>query len=418
MVNMTKTKYQLGVMDLYPISANKTSMENNPFLQVKLKERVNAERLRTAVKQSLAEHPLFGCTLRYNKKYYLETNEKDFLLINASEENRPLAFGDATNGFLWQMCYDEYTVSYEWCHAVSDGKGAFAFFSSVLCHYFGVERSVEPALELGLESLYDKAEGGIPQKKQAQGFSANALPYLKRGFKTDCHILKASMSEVLSVAKKNDSSPAAVLPPLVSKALRKHINPKARNKNVSCSVVIDCRGPTGLKTMHNCIISKNITYVDRYDAMDFELVSTIYRSLLDLAVRPENIIKAATEFIDTVGPLVSVKPRFLQKILAKVAFGVMKHSECNFVFTYLGKIDLPNEVMSGLADFNFRSWPDFSECNVAAIDFGGTLILNICENFQDKQIIPDLIDICSTVGIHFETADTLSFEQANLRLKI
>ena len=415
---MTKTKHQLGVMDLYPISANKTSMENNPFLQVKLKEPVNAERLHTAVKQSLGEHPLFACTLRYKKKYYLETNEKEFLLIRASEENRPLAFGDATNGFLWQMCYDEYTVSFEWCHAISDGKGAFAFFSSVLCHYFGVDRPVEPALEPGLESLYNKAEKGIPQKKQAPGFSANALPFLKRGYRTDCHILKAPMSEVLDVAKKNASSPAAVLTPLISMALRKHIKPKAKNKNVRCSVVIDCRGPMRFQTMHNCIISKNITYVDRYDTMDFARVSTIYRSLLDLAVQPENIVKAATEFIDTVGPLVAIKPRFLQKALAKVVFGVMKHSECNFVFTYLGKIDLPNEVMSGLADFNFRSWPDFSECNVAAVDFDGMLILNICENFKNKQIIPDLIDICSKVGIHFETADVIGFEQANLRLKI
>ena len=413
-----KTKHRLGVMDLYPISANKTVMENNPFFQVKLKEWVNAERLHTAVKQALGQHPLFGCTLRYEKGYYLETNEKEFLLICASEENRPLAFGDTTNGFLWQMCYDECTISFEWCHAVSDGKGAFAFFSSVLCHYFGVERSVEPALELGLESLYDKAEKGIPQKKQAKGFAANALPFLKRGYRTDCHILKAPMSEVLAVAKKSNSSPAAMLPPLVSIALRKHISSKAKNKNVRCSVVIDCRAPMGFQTMHNCIISKNITYVDRYDTMDFARVSTIYRSLLDLAVQKENIVKAATEFIDTVGPLVSTKPRFLQKALAKVVFGVMKHSECNFVFTYLGKVDLPNEVMSGLVDFNFRSWPDFSECNVAAIDFNGTLILNICENFRDKQIIPDLIDICSAVGIHFETVDVLSFEQANLKLTI
>ena len=405
-------------MVLYPIAANKTQMENNPFLQVKLKEPVNAERLHTAVKLSLDEHPLFACTLRYKRGYYLETNEKECLLIQAAEENRPLAFGDATNGFLWQMCYDEYTVSFEWCHAISDGKGAFSFFSSVLCHYFGVGRSVELALEPGLESLYNKAEKGIPQKKQAQGFAANALPYLKRGYRTDCHILKAPMSEVLAVAKKSNSSPAAVLPPLVSMALRKHLNPKAKNKNVRCSVVIDCRAPMGFQTMHNCIISKNITYVDRYDTMDFALVSTIYRSILDLAVQKENIVKAATEFVDTVGPLVSIKPRFLQKALAKIVFGVMKHSECNFVFTYLGKINLPNEVMSGLADFNFRSWPDFSECNVAAIDFGGTMILNICENFQDKQIIPDLIDICSTVGIHFETVDVLSFEQANLRLTI
>ena len=74
--------------------------------------------------------------------------------------------------------------------------------------------------------------------------------------------------------------------------------------------------------------------------------------------------------------------------------------------------------MSELDDFNFRSRPDFSECNVSAIDFGGTLILNICENFQDKQIIPDLIDICNTVGIHFETVDVIGFEQANLRLTL
>ena len=411
-------KYPLGVMDLYPICANKTLIENNPFLQVKLKEPVNAERLYTALKQSLGEYPLFACTLRYQKGYYLETNEKEFRLIHAAEENRPLAFGDATNGFLWQMCYDEYTISFEWCHAISDGKGAFAFFSSVLCHYFGVDRPVEPALELGLESLYNKAEKGIAQKKQPPGFSANAIPFLKRGYRTECHILKAPMSQVLTTAKKSGSSPAAVLPPLVSMALRKHINPKAKNKNVRCSVVIDCRTPMGFQTMHNCILTRNITYVDRYDTMDFALVSTIYRAILDLAVQPENIVKAATEFVDTVGPLVSIKPRFLQKALARVVFGVMKHSECNFVFTYLGRVDLPDEVMSGLADFNFRSWPDFSECNVAAIDFNGTLVLNICENFQDKNIIPDLIDLCSAVGIHFETVDELSFEQANLRLTI
>ena len=82
---MEKIKYKLGIMDLYPIAANKTQIENNPFLQAKLKE---------------------------------------------------------------------------------------------------------PAFELGLESFYNKEEKGIPQKKQEPGFATNALPFIKRGYKTDCHILK------------------------------------------------------------------------------------------------------------------------------------------------------------------------------------------------------------------------------------
>ena len=119
-------------MDMYPIAVNKTQIENNPFLQAILKDPVDAERLYDAVKKSLCEHPLFACTMRREKEYYLETNEKEFLLIHAAEENRPLAFGDATNGFLWQMCYDQHTISFEWCHAISDGRGGFALFSSVL----------------------------------------------------------------------------------------------------------------------------------------------------------------------------------------------------------------------------------------------------------------------------------------------
>ena len=86
------------------------------------------------------------------------------------------------------MCYDQYNISFEWCHAISDGRGGFSFFSSVLCHYFGVDRMVEPALELGLESFYDKAEKGIPQKKTGAGICSqcpsfyqtwlsNRLPY-------------------------------------------------------------------------------------------------------------------------------------------------------------------------------------------------------------------------------------------------
>ena len=95
----------------------------------------------------------------------------------------------------------------------------------------------------------------------------------------------------------------------------------------------------------------------------------------------------------------------------------MKHTDCNFVLTYLGKMDLGEEVMKGIYDFSFRSWTDFGECNLAAIDFGGTLVLNICENFYNKGIVKDFIDICNEKGIHFEIEKEYEYEQANLRMK-
>ena len=412
-----KKRYKLGVMDVFPILINKTCMENSPFFKVQFVQKVDVERLYDAVKCALKEHPLFTCTIVYDKQYFLEENDREFSFFNVNEENRPLKYGDATNEFLWQICYDDYHVIFEWCHALGDGREGYEFFASVLSHYFNVERPVELNLDLGLESLYDKKEEGIPQKKQAKGFKAKHMPYMKRGYKTDCHILKVPMKEVLSVSKKNDSSPAAVLPPLFAMAMRKNLSERIKNRNVSCNVIIDCRAPMKFKTMHNCVLSKKITYIDKYDELDFSVVSTIFRSLIDIAVQPENIVCEATKMVDTIKLLASIKPRFLQKALTNIIVKSMKHTEGNFVFTYLGKMDLGEEVMKGINDFSFRSWTDFGECNLAAVDFGGTLVLNICENFYNKEIIKDFIDICNEKGIHFEIECEYEYEQANLRMK-
>ena len=175
-----KERYEMGIMDLYPVIANKTQIENNPFLQAKFREKVDVARLYEAVKRALDEYPLFSCTLRQDKGFYLEPNDADVIPFHADEKNRPLSFGDHTNGYLWQMCYDDCSVMFEWCHAVSDGRGGFQFFSSVLCHYFGAERPVNQALELGLESFYDKEESGIPQKKQEKAYCSQLFPFCCR----------------------------------------------------------------------------------------------------------------------------------------------------------------------------------------------------------------------------------------------
>ena len=151
--------------------------------------------------------------------------------------------------------------------------------------------------------------------------------------------------------------------------------------------------------------------------MDFPVVSTIYRSLIDLAVQPENIVREATSMVNMIRSLVPIKPRFLQKAVVNILAKSMKPTEGNFVLTYLGKMDFGEEVMKGICDFSFRSWTDFGECNLAAVDFGGTLVLTICENFYNKEIIKDFINICNEKGIHFEIEREYEYEQANLRME-
>lgn len=308
-------RYEMGVMDIYPVLANQTEIENNPFLQVTLKEKVDAKKLYQAVLSAVKRYPLFQCRICMEKEIYLETNPNKITLIHTPIEKRPMTFGKLTQEYPWQVCYFETDISFEWCHGITDGRGGLAFFTEILNQYFDTASEEPPKVELklGLESFYDKEEKGIPQKKQEKGFQANALPYIKRGYRTDCHILKADIQEVLRIAKRSDASPATILPPLFSRALRENMDAKVKNKNVTCNIVIDARVPMQFQTMHNCILSKVITYVDRFDTMDFPLVCTIYRALLELAAQKENIVTASTEMVDMIRLLAGIKPKRLRK---------------------------------------------------------------------------------------------------------
>ena len=220
----------------------------------------------------------------------------------------------------------------------------------------------------------------------------------------------------MRVAKKIDATPAAILVPLFCRAVRAHLPESAKNRNVSCSIVVDCRAPSKLETMHNFVGTKLITYQDKFDDFDLPKLSTIYRGILDLFVQPENIIAAATDFMDDTGFLYTMRPLALQKVVIKTVSKIVKRRMNNFAFTYLGRVPFPEEVKSRLLDFNFRSWPDIGDCVIAAVDLNGTLIIDVCENYADKDVVESFIRICKDAGINFEETKTTVFEQANLRL--
>lgn len=226
-------RYELGNMDKCALTAVGTVMENTPFFKATLDEAVDAGRLMNAVKTALDYHPLFKCKLSYDKRqFFLEDNtDSEIVIFNTDTQNRPNHYGKNTNGYLFQLCYFENTISFEWCHTVTDGRGAIRFFSTLLDAYFGVELPKTPTdfpLALGFESIYDKNVKPYGQIKQPSGFKAKDMKVVDNGFKCTSHILKVETAEVLRVAKKIDATPAAILVPLFCRAVREHLPENAK----------------------------------------------------------------------------------------------------------------------------------------------------------------------------------------------
>ncbi|MCR5002534.1 MAG: hypothetical protein K6A71_12155 [Lachnospiraceae bacterium] len=413
-------RYELGNMDRYSAAVMGSVMENSSYMKAVLDETVDPDRLMKAVKTALEYHPLFKCKLSYDKQYYLEdNNDAELILFNADTHNRPKEYGKNTNGYLFQICYFENTVSLEWCHAVTDGRGSSRFFSTILDSYFGVELPEIPKefpLKLGYESVYDKSVKPIGQVKQPAGFRAKDMKVIDNGYKCTSHVLKVETAKVLKVAKKSGTTPTAILVPLFCRAVRKHLPESAKNHNVSCGIVMDCREPMKMDTMHNFVYNKVITYQDRFDSYDINKLSTVYRAILDLSLQPENIIWACTDMKDSTDFLYTLRPLMLQKIVLRSVSILIKQTMNNIGFTYLGRVPFSEAVKSHMQDFTFRSWPDIGACVIAAADLNGTLILDVCENYTDKGVVNSFINICKNFDINMTETETTVFEQANLRL--
>lgn len=413
-------RYELGNMDKYPLAVMETVMENASFFKASLDEDVDEQRLYQSIKIALEYHPLFKCKLGYHKQYYLEDNAAaELKIFNVDTYNRPKEFGKNTNGYLFQVCYFKNTISLEWCHAVTDGRGAIRFLSTILDAYFQVDLPEIPKefpLKLGFESIYDESVKSFGQIKQPKGFKAKDLKVIKNGYKCTSHVLKVQTADIMKVAKKFDTTPSAIVVPLFSQAIREHLPKNIKNRNVSCGIVVDCRAPMKMDTMHNFINTKVITYRDKFDEFDLQKISTIYRGILDLYVQPENIISSCTEMKKSTDFLYNMRPRFFQKFLMKIVGKIVKRTMDNIGFTYLGRVPFSEKVKSHLIDFNFRSWPDIGDCVIAAVDLNGTLIIDICENYYDKGIIDSFINICKDNDIDIKVCEENIFEQANVRL--
>ena len=403
-------RYELGVLDKYPMAVMGTSIEDSPTNGVILDENVDGERLRDALDKTLELFPLFKTKIVFDRGYFLEENNNPVLIFNEDDYHKAFTWKTGTNEYPWKLSCYQNRIILRWCHGVTDGRGAGKFLGTLLNIYYGVPCSVEPALELGLEPFADKTEKGIPQKKQPKGFGTTALKLNRPNDCTQFHVLKCRTADVLALAKRSDASPATVIPPLFAMALRKCMKKK---KNVKCSIVVDARGPLGHQTMHNCIFTKEITYVDRFDELSFELVSTIYRAILNLACERENVVVEATNSVNLIGTIVNSRCKALIRLGGRLCSWFMKSTTSDVTYSYLGKVDYGPEVNRHLLGHIGMSWTDFGYCNIISEDFNGEFTMMINEAYQDKNVIPQFISTAGELGLEITEVDSFPYCRAD-----
>ena len=409
-------KFNTGALEKYYIKTVGTKLENNPAIKIVLKEEVNGELLKEAFLEAVERFPLFGSVLKYEKDYTFQTLEGIVNIYNVNFDERPTAFGSCNDGLLYQLSYYENEILFEWSNIITDEKGALLFFSILMDYYVGQE--LEPVhyplpLEHAIEFFMDKKATNVKQVQEIPGFKQTYLPYDKTMKNTNVHILKVKKEEVLKLITREDKNITAVLVPLYSRALRKHLDPKASNKNVKVNVRLDLRTTEEIHSYRNCLITNHITYVDRYDNLDINHLHTIYNTFLNLAEEPDAVKLACTQTYHRLQALNTIRP----KLFIKPIINSIKHKDSNYTYTNLGKIPFSKESLEHIESVHINSNPTYGECAINVYELDEDLYLNISENYLDKEVINTFVTICSELNINLEEIANYIFNERTVVLE-
>lgn len=395
--------------------------EINPRQVVKLKEKIDPEKLKQAVKGAIEYCPLLGCTMRYNKRYYLETIDAPMPVYELSEKDEPLTIGKDTNGYRFYVGYKENTFFISFCHAVTDGGGITLFYQALLHLYFGmpVPSYINPEdANLAMEDFLDENAEGFVKRKQPKGFRRGAIPYNKdRQDVSDAFVISAPTASILAASKKANASPATIIAPIFCRALRAHMNPGTKNRNVSMIMPIDARRSLNCNTQHNGVADARLTYIDKMDRMDLDTVSTVYRGMLDLAAQPESVMETINKLKKQYGSLLDLPKCFLSDAVYRTAGNIGRQKETNTVLSYLGKANLPREIIDKIECIYFLSWPQFGDSNIIANDFNGTMYICMTTNYKDKNVVRTFMNLCRDLNIDWKMEDSFEYRMPVSKLK-
>ena len=374
---------------------------------LRLDQRIDGQKLRTALDKTAQRYPFFCVNLRRNEReFYYEVNNSPVALL---QTNGSITLGSPeTNGHVWAVCYDEDDLFIDFFHGRSDGTGVYALIATLLYYYY-VEQDIpglktldtsvsdqeahDPVDDLPLLDL-SKINFPVPQKA-LNLMETSGLEHVNgKGL-----ILKLMIPEesFLPFTRLNDGTPGIMLSVLIARAIER-IHPHHEAPLVSNYVVNARPMLKANETLHNCTNRVVFHYDDRIRQMPLERQCTVYRGKTFIQADEETIVQGMT-VAGSMAQMILDIPDFSTK--AAVARQAIEgtYNAATYMVSYVGKWRYP-QLGRHIKEF----WTEtpvgpFPLIEVAAVN--GKIFVSFLQPFSDRRYYNALIEELKENGIEY-----------------
>ncbi len=390
---------------IFPISTGKKY--STVFrLSAVLKEEINPETLRQAVKIALNKFESFKVKMKKGFFwYYFEKNNKKPII--EKEKNYPCKYIDpkTNNQYLFKVTYFEKKINIDVFHSLTDGNSATNFFKEIIYTYielshpekfnkeYRVDRKIKYNTEDSYIKNYDKKSKNNNTNRKAYILSGKKIPL--GGISVIHEII--NIKQLKEVCQKYNVTITQYLTAVLIYSIYEGNYKKARGKR-PIKICI----PVNLKKYFNSITISNFFSYITVEA-DMKNEKTSFEEILDLVKNEFSKKLTETEIQKTMSAnvklgnniFIKLIPLFLKKPIVKLSYiEIRKYTTATF--SNIGRIGIIGEYQKYINNFLFLIAPEQVEkikCSACSFEdkivFTFTSILNntnIEKNFYEFLI--------------------------------
>ena len=365
-----------------------------------LAEKVDPEALQTAADDVLPRFPTMKVELRKGFFwYYFDDNSTKFKI--EPETKYPCQMIKMVNrNYLFRIMYQNYRVTLESFHSLTDGTGAFLFLNTLLRRYFELTGKPVTGYEGCLNYLdipdFEESEDSFNKtadfrrfmpRKEDKAFQMK-LPRSETGVFWVTHGT-ADISALKDAAKKHGASIGPFITAILMYSIymyKEGLPYKKNNRRIKLSITADLRRFFESRTLRNFAMYMNLG-IDGNREYTFEEVLAEVQKAYPLMNKEYCLGVINTNVHSQRNPIVRALPLFIKNPALRLSFRMYGERLNTGTFSNLGNIAAPPEFKDYVKRYETVIGPQLRQsAALSAAGFNGKMVLTFSGRAKEPVI--------------------------------
>lgn len=368
-------------------------------LSIKLKDMIDGDILRAAVKRTMERYPYFMVRMiREGADVFYESNMLPLPVINT---NGRITLGSAeTNYHLLAICYWQNWLHIDCYHALTDGGGLHPMVMTLLyiyiSGYYGIDPEVDnvrmPGDDIPEDEWKDPGELPLPPRPEGLISKWNAPAF--RLDENHVHLRSGSIVTTISISEKefipfsmsNDGSPATIVSLLLARCLDA-FHPDASDPIV-IAMCVNQRKALKAPLAHQSLVGDvRLVYSNRIKKMSFMDQATCFRGMVALQSDRDMVLDEIRDYQALIEELNGIN---LYDRRREICTGRLKErSKCiTATVSYIGGVNLGfmEQYLQEFDPLPSTALPSVhTPLTIEMVSMNGSIILNFIQYFPETE---------------------------------